>query len=273
MFPANKVESLHNDGKKKKFFLTSGNFVCEISLMKVTNKKKLISSTVSRLFSFVVRTSSCVSSHLTGSDVGTKFSRDVSQIWTMGRGVPFSGKKKKQQLRDKKKKRKEKEEESEEKKTSEKKIEESSEEDTDQENEDESSSEDSMPTSIAAFPDGSGTVFPELKDLRTVFEKESTEEVDKRKADSSRPLDITKRNKVWSQLFALSRFSYLKPWEFLQEYISEEPLDIPKRPKYEGNETSTELEEIEHKEFAKWLKHIYSHPRERLNYFEHNIEV
>ncbi len=49
---------------------------------------------------------------------------------------------------------------------------------------------------------------------------------------------------------------------------------MPKRPPWNFKMTKQQLEEREQKYFDKWLQDIYdNYPRQRLNYFEHNLEV
>eukprot|EP01114_Cavostelium_apophysatum_P016923 TRINITY_DN490_c1_g1_i2.p1 TRINITY_DN490_c1_g1~~TRINITY_DN490_c1_g1_i2.p1 ORF type:complete len:713 (+),score=236.09 TRINITY_DN490_c1_g1_i2:74-2212(+) len=100
------------------------------------------------------------------------------------------------------------------------------------------------------------------KDLRTVFEMEDRDEIDRRKKDAHRPLSVEKRD---------------KPWSILQEYLETTPIDIPKRPYSSDAHFSMSPEEADRREkkmFKEWLNGIYKKfPKERLNYFEHNLEV
>ncbi|ELR25337.1 GTPase of unknown function subfamily protein [Acanthamoeba castellanii str. Neff] len=91
--------------------------------------------------------------------------------------------------------------------------------------------------------------------LRTVFEKESKEEVELRKKRAQLPLAR------WQPRIA-------------DDYFYRQFIGMPKRPPWSYSMTKQQLEEREKKYFDDWLANIYHHyPRERLNYFEHNLEV
>ncbi|PRP85838.1 guanine nucleotide-binding protein-like 1 [Planoprotostelium fungivorum] len=97
------------------------------------------------------------------------------------------------------------------------------------------------------------------RDLRTVFEREDRGEIERRKTDAQRPLDMEKRE---------------KPWSILNEYLTDVTIAIPKRPEWNFSLNASELEDREMKAFKEWLAKIYDeYPHDRLNYFEHNIEV
>lgn len=91
--------------------------------------------------------------------------------------------------------------------------------------------------------------------LRTVFEKEPREEVQKRIKEATKPLQY-------------------KSVEDLGMVVGKEITEFPKRPKWDKSMSAEELEQHEKEYFKNYLEMIYSkYPRERLNYFEHNLEV
>jgi len=91
--------------------------------------------------------------------------------------------------------------------------------------------------------------------LRTVFEKESKEEVEARKKRAQEPLCRWQARKA-------------------SDYFYKQFIGMPKRPPWSYAMSKQQLEEREKKYFDSWLHTIYDHyPRERLNYFEHNLEV
>lgn len=88
-----------------------------------------------------------------------------------------------------------------------------------------------------------------------MFEKESKEEVELRKKRAQLPLAR------WQPRIA-------------DDYFYRQFIGMPKRPPWSYSMTKQQLEEREKKYFDDWLANIYHHyPRERLNYFEHNLEV
>jgi hypothetical protein len=49
---------------------------------------------------------------------------------------------------------------------------------------------------------------------------------------------------------------------------------MPKRPPWNFKETPEEIQTREKIYFNSWLNNVYkTYPKERLNYFEHNLEV
>jgi len=91
--------------------------------------------------------------------------------------------------------------------------------------------------------------------LKTVFHREPKEEIERRKLLSMEPL---KR----------------KGKKFEKRSYFGECLDIPTRPPWDYSQTKEELEKNEEEAFEKYLDNIYSkYPGERLNYFEHNLNV
>ena len=97
-------------------------------------------------------------------------------------------------------------------------------------------------------------VTDDTNSLRTIFEKESTEVIEKRKLEAKTPIN----------------FSTIK-----EEVIYYgETLDIPTRPEWTYEMSKEELETKENLMFIEYLKKIYDqHPRNNLNMFEHNLEV
>ncbi|KAL6045209.1 Guanine nucleotide-binding protein-like 1 [Balamuthia mandrillaris] len=91
--------------------------------------------------------------------------------------------------------------------------------------------------------------------LRTVFEKETKAEVDKRKFASQKPLHR------WKSRIA-------------EDYFARQFISMPKRPAWNYNMSKQQLERNEQQYFEHWLDTIYkNYPQERLNWFEHNLEV
>jgi ribosome biogenesis GTPase A len=96
---------------------------------------------------------------------------------------------------------------------------------------------------------------PQLKGLRTVFEKETKEEVEARKLLAMQPIVRNSKNFEKKQYFG-------------------ESLDIPIRPEWNYEWSKDKLEAKEEKYFQEYLDHIFSqYPKERLNYFERNLNV
>lgn len=202
----------------------------------------------------------------------------------MPRAQAFSGKKKKNQLKEKKRKKQEKnkeeqeeeEEESEEKEenkeeekegnkeeekeeTKDNHLKKPSKEDNDKKDEDANEENENKLKGIKKLPFGKTNFSSKLRDLKTVFEKESTEEIQKRLSASTEPLNIEKRS---------------KPWTILKEVTTNVVIDIPKRPVDISTLTQEEIDKVEEEMFENWIKNIYEkYPKERLNYFEHNLEV
>ncbi|GAM18735.1 hypothetical protein SAMD00019534_019100 [Acytostelium subglobosum LB1] len=96
--------------------------------------------------------------------------------------------------------------------------------------------------------------------LLTIFEKESKEEIEARKELGSKPIDVSMRD---------------TPWSIMDEHVGETGyIDIPKRPRWSFEMTAEQVRQHERQMFSKWLDGIMTkYPRDRLNYFEHNLEV
>ncbi len=89
--------------------------------------------------------------------------------------------------------------------------------------------------------------------LRTVFERESRQVIEQRVESAKQPL--TRDNHVTEQYYT-------------------HVIDIPVRPAWSYDEDKNSLEQRERSYFKAWLADIYRrYPVERLNYFEHNLEV
>lgn len=94
------------------------------------------------------------------------------------------------------------------------------------------------------------------KDLRTVFQKQTKEEVEANKLKSQQPL-VRKESSV-----------------FEKDYYNENLIDMPKRPKWETSQSKEQLEAREQKYFQSWLEDIHSRfSADALNHFEHNLQV
>ena len=94
--------------------------------------------------------------------------------------------------------------------------------------------------------------------LRTLFAKESTEEVEHRKALSRQPL---RRHTPLD-----GHCPSIDPWRTV--------IPLPPRPSWTANTSAQQLHEAEEAAFTAWLESIYGRcPAERLNHFEHNLEV
>ena len=94
--------------------------------------------------------------------------------------------------------------------------------------------------------------------LRTLFAKESTEEVEQRKLQSRQPL---RRHSPLD-----GHCPSIDPWRTV--------IPLPARPPWTANTTAQQLHEAEEAAFTAWLESIYGKwPAERLNHFEHNLEV
>ena len=94
--------------------------------------------------------------------------------------------------------------------------------------------------------------------LRTLFAKESTEEVEHRKSLSRLPLQ---RHAPLD-----GHCPSIDPWRTV--------IPLPARPPWTANTTAQQLHEAEEAAFTAWLESIYGKwPAERLNHFEHNLEV
>jgi len=101
--------------------------------------------------------------------------------------------------------------------------------------------------------------------LYTVFERESKEEIEKRKLECQNPLIRLPE----SALILDENNNFYNVNIEGNAYI-----DMPKRPNWNYKMSKEELEKNEHEYFNKWLEQIYSnYSKERLNYFERNLEV
>ena len=109
--------------------------------------------------------------------------------------------------------------------------------------------------------EASNRIHPALKklpaDLRTVFEAESRVVVDARKKASEDPIVRGKEEELRTQ--DTNMYSAV--------------IDLPVRPPWTCSMSVEQIEENERRYFEKWIRQIYTYPKERLNYFEHNIEV
>ena len=94
--------------------------------------------------------------------------------------------------------------------------------------------------------------------LRTLFAKETTAEVELRKQQSRLPL------KCHTPLDG--HYPSPDPWRIA--------IPLPARPEWDANTSAAQLHEAEDAAFTGWLESIYGQwPVERLNHFEHNLEV
>ena len=147
------------------------------------------------------------------------------------RSKPFSGKKKKAQLQEKRK-RKQQENENEnntkidsdyedDSETQELSDEEEHTHDTDSNDEEGNADELDQNREKSAKNNSSRRQLQKpQKDLRTVFEKESQVEIDKRKADSYTPLDIEKRDQVFRFLSSLTPLALEHPTRIHPNYTN-----------------------------------------------------
>ncbi|EGG22864.1 guanine nucleotide binding protein 1 [Cavenderia fasciculata] len=102
--------------------------------------------------------------------------------------------------------------------------------------------------------------------LVTIFEKESRDDIQKRKDIGKLPLDTKFRE---------------RPWEILDEHRFDDKaedsgnyIDIPKRPLWDFTMGKEEEKRQEQIMFKRWLDGIAAkYDTSRLNYFEHNLEV
>lgn len=97
---------------------------------------------------------------------------------------------------------------------------------------------------------------PERHRLRTVFEKETKEEIEERKKLAMAPIVRNSANFVKKK-----------------QYFGES-LDIPLRPPWDYSQSKDKLEENEERYFDKYLDNILDkYSRDRINYFERNLNV
>mmetsp|Transcript_58522 Transcript_58522/g.137783 ORF Transcript_58522/g.137783 Transcript_58522/m.137783 type:complete len:555 (-) Transcript_58522:385-2049(-) len=108
-----------------------------------------------------------------------------------------------------------------------------------------------------------------IGNLTTVFERESDFDILVRKKDSTRPFQ---RSTLLEEECALRPRPL--PYPIPVEARDVPMIDIPKRPRWDKAMSPEQLELSEQAAFQLWLKSIYeTHPRESLNFFEHNLEV
>jgi hypothetical protein len=114
---------------------------------------------------------------------------------------------------------------------------------------------------------------PDPNRLTTVFEREPEEEIVRRKMDSTRPIVRTCADTAdgfGDDLAAPRLLAYPIPEQGADVPI----ISIPKRPPWSSSTTPEELERQEQASFTEWLSNVYrDYPRDRLNFFEHNLEV
>ena len=108
----------------------------------------------------------------------------------------------------------------------------------------------------------------------TVFEREPEEEIIRRKIDSTRPLvRVTSSDSVddFGDDLAVPR---LLAYPIPEQGTDVPIIAIPKRPPWSASTSPEDLERQEQAAFAAWIAGVYrEHPRERINFFEHNLEV
>ena len=116
------------------------------------------------------------------------------------------------------------------------------------------------PDTGALFGPGA-TAAPGGRDLRTVFRREGRAELERRKADATRPLRyLPAAARHANPLHADGRLGAFIP--------------MPKRGAVEPGWAAAELEARELEAFERWLAAVYAaHRRDQLNRFEHNLEV
>ncbi|KAJ1486754.1 hypothetical protein T484DRAFT_1788519 [Baffinella frigidus] len=133
-------------------------------------------------------------------------------------------------------------------------------------------------------PGGGRKVVSGVGDLATVFERESDIEVMKRKIDSTRCVDRDPgagdasagaksgdESGAWKERAWPTR---AMPYPIPVQGDEVPLISIPKRPAWSRTMGKKEVEEKEEKVYAEWIKSVYeTHPKDSLNFFEHNIEV
>jgi hypothetical protein len=121
------------------------------------------------------------------------------------------------------------------------------------------SSASSSATGASSVPLTLGASSSSANKLRTAFARESDELIEARKAASRLPL---KREHLSSDGGTRS-----------EDYYATEEVPIPVRPDWTGM-TPAQLEANEAGYFNTWLENVYAkYGQERLNHFEHNLEV
>lgn len=111
---------------------------------------------------------------------------------------------------------------------------------------------------------GSSSAAPTANKLRTAFARESDEAIAARKAASRLPL--VRR----PELFDAAGTGGTASTDY---YSAAAQISIPLRPDWHGK-TPVQVETQEQDYFHRWLEEIYTRfPAERLNHFEHNLEV
>jgi hypothetical protein len=121
--------------------------------------------------------------------------------------------------------------------------------------------------------------------LVTILELESNEEIQRRKKDAQRPLDLAMRDRVSTthahtrlhctteRENAFVRVLRSQPWDFLKENVNLAKIDMPKRPQWD-HMTENQVKAAEEKYFEQWIDSVIEQFRDRdLNYFECNLEV
>ena len=111
--------------------------------------------------------------------------------------------------------------------------------------------------------------------LLTIFNKETNEDVMRRKIESRIPYI---KKPLGDLGFALHDDILPLPFQSISvksnrnnQYTN---IEIPIRPRWTSNTTKNELDKNEKEYFKNYLKDIYeNHEKSRLNQFEHNIEV
>ncbi|TPX60128.1 hypothetical protein PhCBS80983_g01995 [Powellomyces hirtus] len=97
-------------------------------------------------------------------------------------------------------------------------------------------------------------------ELESVFAKLPPDVVEKRKKESTQPLQYLASNAM--------------EVSFEELYSADAVIDIPKRPKWSYGESKATLEEREEKYYEQWMSDVYKkHRADELSYFEHNLEV
>lgn len=116
----------------------------------------------------------------------------------------------------------------------------------------------SASSSGSAVPTTLGAASSSANKLRTAFARESDEVIEARKAASRLPLARRISNNGGTPS---------------EDYYARDEVAIPVRPEWQGL-TPAELEANETRYFASWLETLYTrYGHDRLNHFEHNLEV
>jgi hypothetical protein len=100
---------------------------------------------------------------------------------------------------------------------------------------------------------------PCLPRSRTFFRRESRGEIDERKRLATLPFSRLPPSSLELTAAALH---------------TSEAVELPRRPPWTATETKAALDARETAAFERWLEGVYArHTIERMNYFEHNLEV